>query len=178
VRRFGSTGSDRGYGVAVDSGGNIVLTGYFAGSVSFGGASPLTSAGPLNAFLAKYSPSGGYVWAQALRGTGVNTGEGVAVDGADNVIATGSFHTTTNFGGTLLTSRGRSDIFLAKYSPAGALLWAHGYGNTSDDFGYAVAATGSGNVVGTGYFAGAVTFGGPTLTSAGSADIYVVKLGP
>ena len=178
VRSFGSTGSDRGYGVAVDGSGNVVLTGYFAGSVSFGGAAPLNSAGPLSAFVAKYSPTGAYLWAQASTGTGVNTGYGVAVDGSNNVLATGSFQTTTNFGNLLLTSHGRSDIFVAKYSPVGSVLWAHGYGSTSDDLGYHVAADGGGNVVATGYFAGTVSFGGSSLTSAGSVDIYVAKFAP
>jgi hypothetical protein len=178
VRSFGSTGSDRGYGVAVDSGGNIVLTGYFAGSVSFGGTSPLNSAGPLSAFLGKYSPTGAYIWAQASTSTGVNTGYAVAVDGADNVIATGSFQTTANFGSLTLTSRGRSDIFVAKYAPVGAVQWAHGYGSTSDDLGYRVATDAGGNVVATGYFAGSVTFGGSLLTSAGSVDIYLAKFAP
>ena len=178
VRSFGNTGSDRGYGVAVDGSGNVVITGYFAGSVGFGGGVPLTSAGPMNVFLARYSPAGAYEWAQAFTGTGVNTGYGVAVDGSNNVIVTGSFQTTTNFGGALLTSLGRSDIFVAKYSPAGGVLWAHRYGSTSDDIGYRVAADGSGNAVATGYFAGSVSFGGSSLSSAGSVDIYVVKLAP
>ena len=178
ARSFGNTGSDRGYGVAVDGGGNVVLTGSFARSVGFGGGSPLTSTGPMNVFLAKYSPAGAHLWAQAFTGTGVNTGYSVAVDGSNNVIVTGSFQATTNFGSALLTSRGRSDIFVAKFSPVGAPLWAHRYGSTSDDIGYHVAADGSGNVVATGYFTGTVTFGGPSLTSAGSVDIYVAKFGP
>src|SRR5262249_13442363 len=159
---------DRGYGVAADSAGNVLLTGYFAGSVNFGGTLPLTSTGPLSAFVAKYSPTGVYSWAQAITSTGANTGYGVAVDSRNNVIVTGSFQGASDFGGTILTSVGSSDSFVVKYLPGGGLAqWAHRYGNTSGDIGYAVTVDNGDNVLATGYFAGTVSFGGAPLTSAG-----------
>src|SRR5207248_1024698 len=70
--------------------------------------------------------------------------------------------------------------FVAKYSPAGALLWAKKL-----DAGGAgeAAATGlaydpaSGDVVVTGYFGGTATFeAGPSVTSAGLRDAFVLRL--
>jgi uncharacterized protein (AIM24 family) len=178
VRAFGSVGSDHGYGVAVDSAGNVAITGWFAGSVNFGGAAPLVSIGGLSGFVAKYSSTGAYQWARPFTGAGVDMGNGVAMDSANNVIVTGSFQTATDFGSALLTSIGGTDAFVAKYSSAGVPQWVHAYGSTSDDAGYGVAADGSGNVVATGNFQRTANFGGPLLTSAGYLDIYVTKVGP
>ena len=54
-KRFGTPPWDRGRSVAVDSGGNVLVTGGFEGTVDFGGGG-LTSAGDHDIFLAKYSP--------------------------------------------------------------------------------------------------------------------------
>src|SRR5437667_9574279 len=43
-KRFGGASDDVGYGLAVDSAGDVVVSGKFQGSISFGGAT-LTSAG-------------------------------------------------------------------------------------------------------------------------------------
>src|SRR5262249_15696633 len=84
-----------------------------------------------------------------------NTGYGVAVDSANNVIVAGSFQGATDFGGTVLTSVGSSDSFVAKYgSGGGPAQWAHRYGSTSGDIGYSVTGDGGGKVGGGGVFGG------------------------
>ena len=57
-------------------------------------------------------------------------------------------------------------------------LWSQRFGDTNDQYGYSGAFDPSGNVAMTGYFDGTVDFGGGTLTSAGSDDIFLVKFGP
>lgn len=69
---------------------------------------------------------------------------GVDVDASDNIYVTGNFREVCNFGnGFVLTSTNYTatqtpqyDIFLAKYSPSGACLFARRYGlpNTRVDF--------------------------------------------
>ena len=56
-RRFGGTSGDRGNGVVVDGNGNVTVTGFFGGTVDFGGGA-LTSAGGSDIFVASYTPSG------------------------------------------------------------------------------------------------------------------------
>jgi hypothetical protein len=54
--------------------------------------------------------------------------------------------------------------------------WAVSAGGSSTDIGYGVAVDSSGNAYITGYFRGSASFGPFTLTSAGSADVFVAKL--
>ena len=97
-QRFGGTGTDRPKGVAVDSSGNILITGYFGGTVGFGGTALVgTSA---SGFVAKYSSSGAHVWSRRLTtGTSsVDEGRAVGVDGSGNVIVGAGFNFTADFG--------------------------------------------------------------------------------
>ena len=74
------------------------------------------------------------------------------VDGSGNVLVTGTFEGTVDFGGGPLTSTGVSDIFLAKYDPNGNHIWSQRFGGTSSESVRAIAVDGSGNVLVTGSF--------------------------
>ena len=129
-------------------------------------------------FLAKYDAAGTHVWSQRFGGTSRDKGVGVATDAGGNVVVTGLFNGTVDFGGGPLTSAGGVDVFLAKYNAAGTHVWSQRFGGTSQDEGVGVATDASRNVV-TGLFRGTVDFGGgldvPTLTSAGLVDVFLAK---
>ncbi len=65
-----------------------------------------------------------------------------------------------------------------KPSPTWRHQWSKRFGDASGQYARAVAADTSGNSIVTGYFYGAVDFGGGALTSAGAYDIFLAKLGP
>jgi hypothetical protein len=176
-KRFGATGYDAGASVAVDASGNVLVTGFFDGTVDFGGGS-LVSAGVDDIFVAKFSGvNGAHVWSKRFGDTYYDNGNGIGVDASGNVLVTGLFYGTVNFGGGPLASAGSYDVFVAKLSGVdGAHMWSKRFGGSSDDRGAGVAADGSGNVLVTGFFNGTVDFGGEILTSAGSEDIFVLKL--
>lgn len=175
-KRFGSTSADKGYGVAVDGSGNVIVVGSFQGSVNFGGSS-LTSVGLEDIFVAKYNSSGAHQWSQRFGGSNSDNGYAVSVDGTGNVIATGSFRGTVNFGGSNLTSAsaGIEDIFVAKYSSAGAHQWSQRFGSAGLDLGDFIACDNLGGIVVTGQFENTVNFGGGNLVSAGDRDLFVAK---
>lgn len=176
-RRFGDVSADNAYGIAVDAGGSVLLTGNFAGTVDFGGGA-LVSAGGGDIFLAKFSYTGLHTWSRRFGGTGSEAGLGVATDADNNVLMTGYFSATTDFGGGNLTSAGSGDIFVARYDADGAYRWCRQAGGAADDIGRSVAADGTGAALATGLFSGSVSFGGGTLTSAGFSDIFLAKVGP
>jgi chitodextrinase len=176
-RGVGGTGTDRAYDVAVDGSGNVAMTGFFTGSVDFGGG-PL-SAGVNDIFVAVYGAAdGSHRWSKRLGGSVGDEGFSVSTDGTGNVVVAGYFQNTADFGGGPLTSAGVYDVFVAKYSPNGAHLWSKRFGGASSDNAYAVSADGSGNVVVSGYFQGLVDFGAGSVTSAGITDVFIVSLKP
>src|SRR5207237_311506 len=173
-RRIGDSFSNSGNAVAVDPSGNIDVTGAFSGPADFGGGA-LTSAG-VDIFLAKLSPTGGHVWSRRFGSAlATHAGNGVACDGSGNVLVTGSFENSIDLGGGWARSFARKDIFVAKYSPAGAYLWSRLAGGISDDAGRGIAVDASGQVAVTGIFQAAVNFGTGSLISAGRTDIFVAR---
>ncbi|HRU48088.1 MAG TPA: SBBP repeat-containing protein, partial [Candidatus Syntrophosphaera sp.] len=63
AKKAGGTGSDWGYGIAVDTSGNSYVTGYFKGTATFGSTN-LTSNGGYDIFVAKLDSSGNWLWAK------------------------------------------------------------------------------------------------------------------
>jgi hypothetical protein len=153
-----------------------LVTGYFTGTVDFGGG-PLTSAGGYDIYVAKLSGvDGAHLWSRRFGSTSHDVGYGIAADASGNVLVSGYIQGTVDFGGGPLTSAGGYDIFVVKLSGAnGAHLWSQRFGDTDHDLGYDVAADRSGNALLAGNFSGTVDFGGGPLTSAGSRDIFVAK---
>jgi hypothetical protein len=175
-RRFGGTGFELPQALAVDAQGNVLVAGHFAGAVNFGGAL-LTSTGSNDGFVAKYSPTGTHVWSRRVGGAGLDTVTGLGVDGAGNPTIVGYFAGTASFGGANLTSAGSNDVFVARYSGAGAHQWSSRFGDAQDQRAYGAAVDAAGNVALTGYFYGTMNFGGSALLLTGSsADIFLAKL--
>ncbi|HEY1375757.1 MAG TPA: hypothetical protein VGF55_03150 [Gemmataceae bacterium] len=166
---IGSSGDDWGRGVAVDGGGNVVVTGswgYNGANVSLnsnfnpgsGAAARLTNHGYSDDFIVKLAPgkNGAMTlsWAKGIGGSGVDGGIGVAVDGIGNVYTTGAYDGTVSFNpnnGTVRNLTG-GGIFVSKLDPSGNYLAAVGTASGSGT-GRAVALDGTGNV----YIAGALT---------------------
>jgi hypothetical protein len=175
-KRFGGTQDEVPKGIAIDASGNIVITGFFGGTVNFGGVALTGSSA--SGFLAKYSSTGAHLWSKRLTtGSTLDEGTAVGVDGAGNVIVAGGFYNTVTInGGGSLTSAGSEDIALLKYNSSGGLLWSKRIGGASADMVRALAVdTTTGEFVTAGYFAGSVNFGGTTLTSAGGNDAFVAR---
>jgi hypothetical protein len=98
-----------------------------------------------------------------------------AADANGNVYITGVFGGTVDIGGTVLTSAGGDDAFLAKWSSAtNSIAWARRIGGPGVDQPYGLAANGTGVVV-AGAFAGTASFGTSTLTSIGIGDGFAAR---
>ncbi len=186
--RIGGASSDEGNGIATDDAGNCYVTGNFSGTnIDFdptSGIAPVTGLGANDAFVAKYSTTGSYVWAFAVGGSGSDLGWGVGLDATANVYVTGTFSgSNIDFDPTGSTatksSNGSGDIFIAKYTSGGIYNWAINAGGTSSDVGFSIAVDASGNSFVSGTFQGSADFdpGASTanVTSSGGNDIFVSK---
>jgi uncharacterized delta-60 repeat protein len=109
--------------MALDSAGNVVLTGYL---LSTGG------------ILLKYTPAGTLSWSYQM--SGVISPTGIGIDGSDNIYVIS----------TVVNSDLNLDYLTQKYNPAGTLQWGMRYNGGSDDNPYAIAVDSSGNAYVTG----------------------------
>ncbi len=122
-------------------------------------------------------------WANSLAGDSYDACKAIALDDAGNVYATGYFSTTVDFdagpGIYNLTAINAEDAYMAKYDPAGKLIWAKTIGDFRYQAGNALTLDASGNIYVTGIFFGTTDFDpGPgisNLVSAGNEDIFVCK---
>ena len=183
---MGGTSDDYGYGIFVDSIGNIYTTGYFRFSSDFdpsaGGTFSITSVGDKDVFISKLDSSGNFVWATAFGGTSADVGLGIALYSSGNVYTTGWFKGTVDFGVFNLVSNGIDDVYISKLDSNGNFVWARNMGGASSDVGQAVSVDSSGNVYSTGWFNGTADFdpgaGTFNLINSGQfgADIFISKL--
>jgi hypothetical protein len=104
----------------------------------------------------------------------------VVADASGNVYVTGNFDATSvTFGSVTLTNTSppASDIFLVKYSAAGAVLWAKSFGGTSYDEGNALCVDKAGNILLAGAFNSPnMSMGSYNLAGAGGDDFFIAKL--
>ncbi len=188
VKKMGGTNSEEAVATAVDSSGNVYITGGFLGTVDFdpgAGTSNLVSGGGYDIFVTKLDTDGTFVWAKRmLGGSGYDFGRSILVDSSFNVYVSGQFTGTVDFdpdaGTSNKTSAGGEDIFVTKLDSSGSLVWISTVGGTSADGSWSLAFDSSNNLYTTGSFQGTVDFdpgaGTTSLTSAGSNDVFIQKL--
>lgn len=173
--KAGGSDFESAHSVAVDGSRNSLVTGSFQGTVSFG-SSTLTSAGSEDIFIAKYNSLSELVWVRQVGGLSTDVGYSIAVDASGNSYVTGTYSGVITLGSTTLSGN-FFDVFIAKFSASGDVLWAKGIGSSSSfpEGGTSVKVDGSGNLYVTGSFAGTVSFGSASLVSAGQTDVFVAK---
>jgi hypothetical protein len=179
---------EAGTSVATDSAGNVYVAGYYqSDSVRFGGITVNhTIPGwrvflDKDIFLAKYDTAGTLLWVRNFGTRFDDAANSVAVDPSGNVYITGYFSDDSiQMGGTTLinTSPGYSaDVFLAKFNPSGALIWAKKAGGYLYDEGAAVTTDRSGNVFVSGKFTSDTFFTGSGYLvndTVGTFDMFVM----
>ena len=182
---LGGTNTDLGSDIAVDSTGNVYITGYTK-STNFPtstGAFQTTLAGNYDAFLTKYNSTGNLMYSTYLGGSGSDSANGNALDNAGNIYITG-YTASTNFpttDGVYQTSNaGGNDVFVTKFNSDGRLVYSTYLGGTSNDNGNSIAVDSSGNAYITGQTKSMnfpTTTGAYITTFIGSEyDAYVTKL--
>jgi Secretion system C-terminal sorting domain/Beta-propeller repeat len=173
----------------MDAAGNIYTTGRFKGTIDFdpgAGVFNLVASDFLyDIFVSKLDASGNFVWAKKMGGAEDDVSFGITVDASGNVYTAGYFTNTADFdpgpANYNLSSAGSVDIFISKLDFSGNFVWAVRMGGPNFEYASSVAVDASQNVYATGRFTGVVDFnpgaGVFNLTSAGSTDMYIVKLG-
>jgi len=147
----GGGGGERGLGIAADATGNAYVAGY-TNSREFPTVNAVQSAfggGDADGFVFKLNPAGSaFVYSTYLGGAAVRPelATSIAVDGSDNAYVTG-FTNSRDFPTLkpIQPFRGPTDAFVAKLSPAGALVYSTHIGGGADDEAMAVAVDKAGS---------------------------------
>jgi hypothetical protein len=169
IQTAGGKGYDYGHGIAVDSKGDVIVTGAVVGEADFGDVKTANEPGS-HIFCAKYHPDGKLVWAKAASGKAGGSGHGVAVDGAGNIYIGGLSSGSGQFGDKPLVTPKGSSAVVAKLSPQGDVLWiAQQFGEPSCLF-HEITCDKEGRVWASGMFKGKATLGGETFTTTGDKD--------
>lgn len=125
---IGGLNHDEGSDIAVDALGNAYITGLFYGPLTSEndfdpgpGTVYLSSVGfSYDIFVAKYDPSGNYVYAKSMGSLYTDFSSGIAVDNSGNVYMTGLFTTNVDFdpgvGIANYTTAGADDFFISKFN--------------------------------------------------------------
>ena len=174
----GSVGTSMGNSIALDSTGNIYLSGSFGGTLA---APALTSIGG-DIFAIKLDAAGTITWAKSFGGAGayayVNA-QSIVVDAAHNVYLAGDF-ASAPLTTPSLPLIGSQDAIMIKLDAEGAISWANGYGSLTPGGRVSISATAmdsAGQAYVTGYFDGVtLAIGNVTLTKIGKEDAFVARI--
>jgi len=187
------TAQDYGKGIAVDSSGRAYITGStFSLETSFPvkvGPS-LIQNGDQDAFVARVNAMGTALdYCGYIGGSGVDAGNGIAVNGLGQAFLTGKTNSTTSdispfpvLVGPDVTQRGNFDAFVAEVNADGTEFIYCGYiGGSGDDCGNGIALDPEGNAYIVGYTSSADSsfpvLAGPDLShNGGFYDAFIVKV--
>ncbi len=181
----------RGMAMVTDEAGNVYVCGNVNGIADFdpGPDEVLNVSAGINGdnFLAKYGPSGNYLWHLCVGGSGTEIPKGLALDHNGDLVMVGRFDSFFDWdpgpGDTSFGSTGSTDGFIAKYDTSGAFIWATHIGGTGSDETFGVAVDQDNAVYVTGWMSGSVDFdNGPgsalLVHEGGTWDSYCAKYDP
>ncbi|MGL4598044.1 MAG: hypothetical protein ACRCYO_10965, partial [Bacteroidia bacterium] len=139
---FGDNDNDFINAVGADGSGRIYATGVFEGTVDFDpgvGSEVAMSVGLRDAFVWVLDAAGNFVAVNLIAGSGLDSGEDIAVDAVGHVYLIGNFQNTMDAdpGAAVvnLSAQGPSDCFVLKLNPNGTLSWAYQIGGNDYDDG-------------------------------------------
>ncbi|MCX7861886.1 MAG: T9SS type A sorting domain-containing protein [Bacteroidales bacterium] len=189
VKQIGGIGPDIGRSIAILSNHDILLTGEINATVDFDPSDNVFNlstngiSGITDVFIAKYNSNGQFIWAIKTTGNSYTYSYSITTDYQNNIYIIGTYFKTVDFdpgtGTYNLTAVGTScDVYIAKYSPTGNLIWVKSIGGTKNDFINEIALDNN-SLYAIGHFQDIVDFDpSPSVlykTSQGQHDIFLVK---
>jgi hypothetical protein len=145
------------------SNGDQYVLGWYTGTITIytsgeASSNTLTNSGSYDLFLIKYSSAGVLQWSTRIGSVNNDISYMPSVDPNGNVYVTGRYEGTCTFFnvgggiGATLSNITSPDVFLAKYTTNGQLIWATRIAGTGGDYEGAMAADRNGDVFVSGFY--------------------------
>jgi hypothetical protein len=115
------------------------------------------------------------LWALLAGDGSSQTAFGIATLSNGNVVATGRYEGTIEFGGPPLISTGWFDAFVVQFDASGNHLWSRSIGGSTLQEGASIAADPQGNIFVAGRFVDSLSEGSTTLTSTAYRGQFLAK---
>lgn len=178
---FGGGAYESASNVVVDSANNILISGFFEGTVDFDpgpGSTLLSSNGEQDVFVVKLSSEGNLLWALNFGSIESDYAADMVIDSLDAIYLTGRYNNYLPTPDTRQNTTFLSDIYVTKISTTGQTLWFHEIGGPAFDYGTSVALDNTNKVLVGGRFQETVDFdpGSNTddRTSQGGSDGFLL----
>lgn len=178
ITKAGGMGEDEALSTTSDNNGDLIVAGYFNGSITFG-TTTLISSGASDFFITKYDSTGIVLWAKKGGGALNEQITSITTDPWGNIIVTGAFQSpTVTIGAQTLSNSGSWDAFVAKFDPQGNAQWAKQLIGPDHDNANCVIADSTSIVIG-GRFKQNISIGTDTLINVSSGtyafDLFLAK---
>jgi hypothetical protein len=171
-----------GASVATDAAGSVYVAGNFARTISFDAIGTTTPNNNPGVYLSRFSASTGapqsivtaFYFTPGI-GPASYPFPKLAVSATGQTSVFNAFSQPVVAGPATYTSRGGTDVLVARYTPQGIFMWAQQFSSTAADFVTDGTLDAAGNVYVAGYFTGSATFGTINVAGTGDIDGYLVK---
>lgn len=183
---IGGNGRDTGRNVALDSSGNLYLTGWTTANdfPTTPGVVQTGSGGGTDGWVAKLNADATTIlFSTYLGGSGYDVLEGLVVDSSDNVIVSGRSESSADYPLSLAVQStfggGDGDGVISKLNPTGtAFLFSTYFGGNGDDFAWGLKIDADDRIYFTGYTSSTnfPTVNAIDATLGGDLDSYVSQL--
>lgn len=200
IKQFAGGSAESVIDTAVDSAGNIYVTGFFSGAGATNGLdadpgsgvytlSVPSAATNRDVFLVKLNPAGDFLWAKQLSspsGAANDDVYAISIDSNGDILLAGSYvfiDFDPGAGNQTMTAVGTADAYILKLTSNGDFVWVKTFQGTSTKRITDMELDSSGNIYVVGSYQGNIDLNPDavatdTKTTAGGFDSYVAKYSP
>ena len=126
--------------------------------------------GSSDAWIFKIDSVGNLIWQKNFGGSGFDAFRSIAINGDGNFIVTGF---TKSITATSNGNKGKADVWVAKISSNGDMMWSKGFGGAEDEMGLSIVLTQDNSFLVSGY---TESIDADVTGSNGLSDIWLIKV--
>lgn len=184
-KTFGNEYNESIIDIDFDTAGYLYAVGTFkadgtTGKIDFGNnisgvnQSFYSTSGSTDFYIVKYDEDGNLIKASKFGSSENDYCNALSLDKYGDIYITGHFSGTISIGGSIVTSNGGLDVFIAKFLNDGSLSWVKSFGGKFNDYGNDIKVDENCNAYVTGMYKGN-TSGFIQLDSIYGEDIFLLK---